>query len=197
LDHYFIGIDGKRKPLYGYNISRGGGAYPAISGEEHGSFIKLDQDTFKELLKRGFSAEEIAREFDISIPTLINKIKFYWKYLGIENVHDARAYFGGNQAFLDRFGTVAKSVVGVELNIPKLIDFIDQGLFLSELEEEFKTSFSTITNHLQKIGFKNLTEARIRLGVMENFKKKWIQKKCQLHYGVTIIKIMLKLLNQS
>jgi len=177
LDHYFIGKDGKRRPLYGYNISRGGGGYPTISGEEHGSFINVDQDSLKNLLKRGFSAEEIAREFEISIPTLISKVEYYWKHLGLENIHDARAFFGGNQAFLDRFGTAAKSVVGVELDIPKLINFIEQGLFLSELEEELESSFSTITKHLQKIGFNNLTDARIRLGAMETFRKKWIRKK--------------------
>ncbi len=177
LDHYFIGKDGKRRPLYGYNISRGGGGYPAITGEEHGSFIHIDQDSLKDLLKRGFSAEEIAREFEISIPTLISKVEYYWKHLGIENLRDSRAKFGGNKAFLDRFGIAAKSVVGVELDIPKLIDLIEQGLFLSELEEELGTSFSTITKHLQKIGFKNLTDARIRLGAMETFRRRWIQKK--------------------
>jgi len=166
LDHYFFGIGGKRRPLYGYNITRGGGGYPAITGEEHGSFIEIDQESLKDLIKRGFSAEEIAKEFEISIPTLISKVEYYWNHLGIGNLRDARKYFGGNENFLKRFGIAARSVVGIELDVPKLIDYIEQGLFLSELEEQLKTSFSTITNHLQKIGYQNLTDARIRLGAM-------------------------------
>lgn len=177
LDHYFFGLNGKRRPLYGYNITRGGGGYPAITGEEHHSFIEIDQSSLKDLIKRGFSAEEIAIELEISIPTLISKVEYYWNYLGIENLRDARKYFGGNEIFLKRFGNAAKSVVGIELNIPELIDYIEQGLFLSELEEQLKTSFSTITNHLQKIGYQNLTDARIKLGAMEIFRKRWQKKK--------------------
>ena len=172
LDHYYYNNRGIRMPLYGYNVTRGGGGYPSITGDIHHSFKHINKELLKDLLIEGVTADEIARELEISLPTLIDKVKFFWAKEGINSISEARIAFGGRESYLRRVGKAGNSVVGVELNEQELIRKIKEGLFMRELEMYFHVSHSSITNALKELGYNNLTDCREKLGVIDLFRQR-------------------------
>ncbi len=177
LDYYYYDKSGIRRPLYGYNVTRGGGGYPSISGDIHSSFKHVDKSLLKELILEGFTAEEIARELEISLPTLISKVIYFWGSQGITSITEARKAFGGNEAYLNRVGKAGKSVTGVEIDGNLLIQSIREGLFMNELIMFFEVSHDSITKKLNELGYHNLTDAREKLGVMLIFTQRWLNEK--------------------
>ena len=96
-------------PLYGYNIDRGGrGLHPSY-GPDHPLYLNIKEKPLIQLIMRGYFLSEIANEFNVSIKTISRRIYDLWHIKGIENISDARRYYGGFKLYKNRMDNKIKN----------------------------------------------------------------------------------------
>jgi len=170
LDFYYIKND-LIQPLYGYNVNRGGGNYLYLSGKFHPNYKYINEDNLIRLIKKGFFIKEIAKELEIDIKTIYNKITEFWSYLGINNMKEARKYFGGLIEYKTRYNYYSRSYnhlfkVGKEnrfyvpVDEQKIIENIKNGLSSREIASKLNLALRTFYSKLDELWGMNFAKAR-------------------------------------
>jgi len=65
-------------PDFGYNKTSGGWSRLKLSGKDHPKYIEINKELLKNLIQKGWSAEEMGQEFNIHPFTIYKKIKEFW-----------------------------------------------------------------------------------------------------------------------
>lgn len=171
LDYYYI-KDGRAIPLYGYNVNRGGGGFVPLRGELHPLYKHVKKNLLKDLIRKGYFVEEIARELDLDPKTVHRKIKELWGEQGINNLTRARLAFGGMADFKERLkkrfkesgvktfqeGVLHPYYVHVEKKDVK--NYIKNGLSAAEISNKMGISLRTFYKKLQDFWDINYPQAR-------------------------------------
>jgi len=156
---YFAFENQEIKPLYGYNLNQGGTGYPVLYGFLNPRYVKVPEDELKKMIKLGYFTQDIANEFKIGYSTVNSKIKEFWGDIGITTINSARKAFGGWIPFKIRGH--------IDVNLEKLIELIEQGLFHHEICEKLNINDGILYRRLNSLGIKDLTEARFLFGVID------------------------------
>lgn len=99
-------------------------------------WIDINKDLLESLLRGGLSLEEIALKFNVSEPTILARIKLYFGFNGINEIH---------------FEWIQK---------PILISSISEGLLSGQIAEKLGCHKSGLLRKIRKLGFKSLKDAR-------------------------------------
>lgn len=161
---YFILEHQEIKPLYGYNLTRGGTGLPALYGFLNPRYIHVPEDELKKMIKLGYFTQDIANEFKIGYSTVNSKIEELWGDIGIKTINSARRAFGGWMPFKIRGH--------IDVDLEKLIVLIEQGLFHDEICEKLKINNGILYRRLNSLGIKDLTEARFLFGAMDVYQER-------------------------
>lgn len=82
-------------PSLGYNMTDGGESYIILLGEEHPQYVEIDLSDLQDLIKEGYTVQEIASEFNVGCTVIYNRIN----ELGYANIHEARNEIGGKKTY--------------------------------------------------------------------------------------------------
>ncbi len=93
-----------------------------------------------------------------------SKIKELWGDLGITTINSARKAFGGWIPFKIRGY--------IDVDLEKLIELIEQGLFHDEICEKLNINHGILYRRLKSLGIKDLTEVRFLFGVMDVYQER-------------------------
>lgn len=168
---------------YGYNVNRGGGdngiSREGQKGEDHYRWINIDEETLIEYIQNGLLLDEIAGEFGTSTPTIERRIRDFKEKYGVRNITEARTLFGGGEEAIRRRGLI-NSLAHPNKKIILDEDFVEQITLLKtrlEIQEVLEIGHVQFYDKLNEMGYKSLKDIRADLGVLEDYKKQYAERK--------------------
>lgn len=155
--HKYIG--GKIIPLYGYNMSKGGGARLSLTGKLHPLYIHIDKSTLENLVIEGFLNNEIASEFDISRDRINEKVRNLYQDKGLNSLYDLRVHLNAIKQYRVR----KTSITNESFHMQRIIDHYNtiDHVLLKELLESESSSLEIDEIFLNKLIFLGLSKNQI------------------------------------
>jgi len=150
-------IAGNIIPLYGYNLSKGGGARPYFTGVLHPLYVHINKRLLEDLVNKGYLNYEIAREFNLTRDIINDKIRDL--YPNLNSLYDLRVHINAVKQYRERKISVSNESFHMN-RIKENYTAIDKVLLEGLLKEDL-SSLEIDEIFLKKLVFLGFSKQRI------------------------------------